>query len=87
MFTYVNDKTVKNWNIVQNAADSGGGGVFYQCEEYACMLYEICLLAYFSQSVRYWYKICNILVPIFMCYEELVPILHSEIYEVWNFWV
>ena len=42
MFTDVNDKTVKNWNIVQNAADSGGGGgVFYQCEEYPCMLYEI----------------------------------------------
>ena len=34
----VRDKTVKNWNRIQNAVDSG---VFYQCEEYACRLYEI----------------------------------------------
>ena len=27
---------------MQNAAD-GGGGVFYQCEEYACMLHIISL--------------------------------------------
>ena len=34
--------SVNNWNRMQNAADwGGGGGVFYQCEEYACMLYEI----------------------------------------------
>ena len=36
--TDVSHKTLKNWNRMQNAADSG---VFYQCEEYACMLYEI----------------------------------------------
>ena len=36
--TEVSDKTVKNWNRMQNAADLG---VFYQCEEYACMLHEI----------------------------------------------
>ena len=37
------DKTVKNWNRMQNAADffffflggGGGWGVFYQCEAYA----------------------------------------------------
>ena len=40
-------------------------GVFYQCEEYARMFYKICLRAYFSQSVRYWYEICYILVPTF----------------------
>ena len=32
------DKTEENWNRMQNAADLV---VFYQCEEYACMLYEI----------------------------------------------
>ena len=36
--TDVSDKTVKIWKRMQNAADLG---VFYQCEEYACMLYEI----------------------------------------------
>ena len=32
-------------------------------EEYACtgMQYEICIRAYFSQSVRYWYEICDVL--------------------------
>ena len=36
------DKTVQNWNRMQNAAECvwGGGGVFYQCEEYACRLYK-----------------------------------------------
>ena len=34
----VSDKTVKNWNRMQNGADLR---VFYHCEEYACMLYEI----------------------------------------------
>ena len=48
---YVSDKIVKNWNRMQNAAD--WGWVFYECEEYACMLYE---------SVRYWYGICDVLV-------------------------
>ena len=37
--TDISDKTVKKWNRMQNAADLGGG-VFYQCEKYACMLYE-----------------------------------------------
>ena len=40
---------VKNGNRMQNVADfffffffgCRGGGVFYQCEEYTCMLYEI----------------------------------------------
>ena len=36
--TDVSDKTVKNWIRMQNAADLG---VFYKCEECACMLYEI----------------------------------------------
>ena len=42
---------VKNWNRMQNAADLGGGGVFYQCEEYACMLHIISLRAHFSQKI------------------------------------
>ena len=33
--------------------------------------------AYFSQSVRYWYEICDVVVPIFHVLWELVPILHS----------
>ena len=36
--TGVSDKIVENWNRMQNAADLG---IFYQFEEYACMLYEI----------------------------------------------
>ena len=36
---------------MKNAAD--WGWVFYECEEYACMLYE---------SVGYWYGICDVLV-------------------------
>ena len=64
--TDVSDKTVNNWNRKQNAADFG---VFYQREEYACVLYEIWLRAHFSQSERYWFEICDIHV--------LLPILHS----------
>ena len=51
--TDVSDKTVKNWNRMQNSADLG---VFYQSTEYVCTLYEILLRAYFSQSVKYWYE-------------------------------
>ena len=39
-----------------------GWGVFYQCEEYACMLHIISLRAHFSQNVKYWYEIRNVLV-------------------------
>ena len=42
-----------------------GGGVFYQCEEYACMLHIILLRVHFSQNVKYWYEIRDVLVPIF----------------------
>ena len=41
------------------------------------MLFGILLRAYFSQSVRYWYEICDVLVPMFTCCEESVLILHS----------
>ena len=36
-------------------------------EEYACTgkQYEICIRAYFSQSVRYWCELCDVLVPFF----------------------
>ena len=37
IFTDVSDKTVKNWNRVQNAAALV---VFYYYEEYGCLLYE-----------------------------------------------
>ena len=53
---------VKNWNRMQNAADLG---VFYQCEEYACMLHIISLRVHFLQSVKYWYEMRDVLVPIF----------------------
>ena len=80
--TDVSHKTLKNWNRMQNAADSG---VFYQCEEYACMLYEIWLRAYFSQSVRYWYEICDALVPIFHVLWGIgTNSSQCELYEVWN---
>ena len=29
------------------------------------------------QNVKYWYEICDALVPIFTCCEELVPIFHN----------
>ena len=53
---------VKKWNRMQNAADLG---VFYQCEEYACMLHIISLRAHFSQNVNYWYEIRDVLMPNF----------------------
>ena len=57
---------VKNTNRMQNAADLGGGGVFYQCEEYAFMLHIISLCAlHVSQNVKYWYEIRDVLVSIF----------------------
>ena len=44
----------------------GGGGVFYRCEDCACMLHIISLRAQISQNARYWYEICDVLVPIFL---------------------
>ena len=49
---------------MQNAADLGVG-VFYQCEKSACLLSIISLRAHFSQNVKYWYEIRDVLVPIF----------------------
>ena len=40
-------------------------GVFYQSEECAFMLHIILLSAHFSQNVKYWYEIRDVLVPIF----------------------
>ena len=60
-------------------------GVIYQCEEYACMLYEIWILAYFSPSVKYWYEIGKVLVPIFHVLWGIgTNSLQCEIHEVWN---
>ena len=80
---------------MQNAADffffffflgGGGGRVFYQCEEYACMLHIILLHAYFSQNVKNWYEINDVLVPIFTRCEELVglPIFHAVKFAKWE---
>ena len=40
-------------------------GVFHRCEDCACMLHIISLRAQISQNVKYWYDICEKLVPIF----------------------
>ena len=74
--TDVSDKTVKlrKWNRMQNAADLG---VFYQCEEYTCMLYEILFRVYFSQSVRYWNEICAVFVPIFHVLRGIGTNIHA----------
>ena len=50
--------------------------VFYQCEEYACLLHIISLRAHFAQNVKYRYEIRDVLVPIFTRCEELEPIFH-----------
>ena len=42
-----------------------GGGVFYQSEEYTCMLHIYLLRAHFLSIVKYWYEIRDVLVPIF----------------------
>ena len=47
---------------MKNAADLG---VFYQCEKYARMLHIILRRAFFSQNVKYWYEVRDVLVPIF----------------------
>ena len=41
------------------------------------MLHIISLRAQFSQNVKYWYEIYNVLVPFFTRCKELVPIFHS----------
>ena len=45
---------VKNWNQMQNAADFGGYFINVKNTR-----------AYFSQNVKYWYEIRDVLVPIF----------------------
>ena len=63
----------KNWNRMQNATDLG---VFYQCEEYTCMLYIILLRAHFSQNVKYWYEMRYLYLP------RAVRILY-QFFKVW----
>ena len=53
---------MKNWNRLIYAADLGC--FFYRCEDCACMLHIISLRAQISQNVKYWYEICDVLVPI-----------------------
>ena len=52
---------MKNWNRLQNAADLE---CFHRCEDCACMLHIISLRAQISQNVKYWYEICDVLLPI-----------------------
>ena len=47
---------------MQYAADLG---LFYRCEDCACMLHIISLRAQISQNVIYWYEISDVLVPPF----------------------
>ena len=47
---------------MQTAAD---WGVFYQCEEYACMLHIVLLRLHCLQNVKKLFKIRDVLVPIF----------------------
>ena len=55
--TDVIEKSVKNWNRMQNAADLG---IFYQCEGYACFI-KFDFVRIFSY---YWYELCDVLVPV-----------------------
>ena len=57
--------TVTDGNDKTEELGSNAKYIRVQREEYACMLYEIRLCAYFSQSERFWYGICGVLVPIF----------------------
>ena len=45
-------------------------------------IYEIRLCAYFSQSERFWYGICGVLVPIFHVQVRYLKIIPCEIYLV-----
>ena len=49
---------------MRNAVDLG---VFYRCEDCASLLHihVLSLRAQISQNVKYWYEICDVLVPIF----------------------
>ena len=40
------------------------GVFFYRCEECARMLHIISQRVQISQNVKYWYEICDVLVPI-----------------------
>ena len=51
-------------------------GEFYRCEDCACMLHIISTRAQISQNVKYWYEICDVLVPIF----QFVKFTKCEIY-------
>ena len=56
---------VKNWNRLQSAADFG-------CIlSMGCMLHIISLSALISQNVKYWFEICDDLVPIFHAFRRI----------------
>ena len=69
-------------------------GVFYRCEEFACMLHIISLRAQVSQNVKYWYEICDVLFTIFHALWRIGTYFSQcEICEMWNlrfnkaFWI
>ena len=55
----------------------GGGGAFYQCEEYARMLYKFWLLHFFHKVWDIGTKYVAYVYQFFTWCEELLPILHS----------
>ena len=78
IFFYVYKVMPRVWRIGIECEMQQIWGVFYQCEEWACLLYEIWLRMYFSQSVCYWYEIyATYWYQFFSCSEELIPILLS----------
>ena len=72
--TYVSDKTVKNWNRMQNAADLGEFLSMWRIRIHAIWNLTWCL---FSQSVRYWYEMVTYWYQFFTVCDDMVPILYS----------
>ena len=71
---------IKSWHICEElksiAKCSRFGVLFYRCEDCACKLHIISLRAQISQKVKYWYEICDV----------LVPILHAFWYQFFTVW-
>ena len=61
--TDVSDKNVKNWNRMQNAEEFGGILSMSGIRMYAIIM-KFDFVRIFLQRVKYWYEICDVLVPI-----------------------
>ena len=57
-------KTVKNWNRMRKAVDLGWAYYINVGNTYVCYM-KFVFVRIFSQSVEYWYEICEVLVPKF----------------------